>query len=109
MTNPISEETNAFFIASESGVDPETCEHKDTHLIGADGGNNDYYSCGDCNGIIVVPGPEAPEPRTENDIDDSGPTHPLLKGLTPDPDPYAPPEHRNAKKSPIERFIDIFR
>ncbi len=45
------EETGVFLVPG----DPE-CHHESTEYMGGDSGNNEYYECLDCEGVLIKKG-----------------------------------------------------
>lgn len=58
--------------------DPE-CHHETTEYMGGDSGNNEYYECRDCEGVLIKEGhrdPEAVREELEREREDAT-SHPF--------------------------------
>jgi len=69
----------------------DNCEHESLRRVGSDGGYNIYFECQDCSAGVVKYSEtdEGAAGDVEEDLPqetptNDGPTHPLIKGLTPD-------------------------
>jgi len=67
------EEAQVFLVPG----DPE-CQHESTEFMGGDSGNNEYYECLDCEGVLIRRGErDFMDVREERAREQEEPSHPF--------------------------------